>query len=401
MISCGGSGGSGGSEASDGPDGSDASTEPGDAVGADRPVYAVSFRIVGIPVSGFVALVDSLDANAEVDLGRSIEIPNGGLAVGPERGGSIFLVDGATPRLEKVELLPDGSVESRGVISTQAFSISSSGVSAGNFVFLSETKAYVIDTLALLIIVWNPESLEILGTIDFSDARVAGSLGLVGNRSIRRDNELVFALSRIAGSTFEPDSALVFVDVENDSINRIVELPDCAAVSDLMITDDGSIYAASDVASVFNRLSGRNDDTTECFVRIPTGTYDVENYTVFSQRTDGRLAGTMLQLSDTRAYVRVLDESLLPSGVVDISQINGALAWTWGILDFERNGPLDVLSDLELKAGSTNPFIIDGAFWATESNDGFESSNLVDLSGETPSPGLTSPGSIINAFRVR
>lgn len=68
----------------------------------------------------------------------------------------------------------------------------------------------------------------------------------------------------------------------------------------------------------------------------------------------------MLQLSDTRAYVRVLDESLLPSGVVDISQINGALAWTWGILDFERSGPLDVLSDLELKAGSTNPFIIDG-----------------------------------------
>ena len=384
--------------------GSDTSPEPGDTFGADDPVYAVSFRIAGTsgaPVSGFAALVDSLDADTELDLGRSIEIPNGGLAVGPGRGGSIFLVDGATPLLEKVELLPDGSVEPRGVLSTQAFSISSNGVSAGNFIFLSETKAYVIDTLAFLIIIWNPESLEITGTIDFSGARASGSVGFVSNRSVRRDNELVFALSRIAGSTFEPHSALVFVDVENDSINRIVELPECAAVSDLMIVDEGSIYAASDIASVFNRLSGRNDDTTECFVRIPPGTYDVEDYTVFSERTGGRLAGTMLQLSDTRAYVRVLDESLLPSGIVDITDVNGALARTWGILDFAGDAPLDVLSDLDLKAGSTNPFIIDGAFWATESNDGFANSNLVDLSKETPVPGLTSPGTIINAFRVR
>jgi len=377
------------------------SPSPDPPDGEDDLVYAVSIRIPGTPVSAFVALVDSIDASRRLDLGEAIEIPNGGIAVGPERGGSVFLVDGATPQFEKIDVLPDGTLERRGLLSTQRFSLTSSGVAAGNFFFLSETKAYVIDTLAFLIIVWNPETLEIVDTIDFSEARVPGTLSVVGNTSVRRDSELVFALSLVADSTFQPDSTLVFIDVETDTVNRVVKVPDCSAVSDLMLTANGSLYAASDVASVFNRLSGRNDDTAECFVRVPPGTYDLEDYTLFSERTGGQLAGTMLQLSDTRAYVRVLDESQLPTSILDIPDVNGASAWSWGIVDLSGSTPFQPLGGLDLKAGSTNPIIIEGAFWATESDDGFVSSNLVDLSSETPRPGLTSTGVILNAFRVR
>lgn len=367
----------------------------------DSSVFAVSVRIPGTPVAGFVGLVDSLEAGQTLDLDEAIEIPNGGVAVGPEGGGSIFLVDGATPRLERIDVLPDGTLERQGVISTQRFSVTSAGVAAGNLLFVSETKALVIDTLAFLIIVWNPETLEIANTIDFREAQVPGTLSVIGNTSVRRGNELVFALSLIADSTFKPDSALVFVDLETDTINQVVEIPDCSAVSDLLIASDGSLYAASDVASVFNRLAGRNNDTTECFVRVPPGTYDLEDYTLFSDRTGGLLAGTMLQLSDTRAYVRVLDESRLPTNILDIPDVNGASAWSWGIIDLSGGAPFQSLSELGLKSGSTNPFTIDGAFWATESANGLETSNLVNLSGETPTPGLTSTGIILNAFRVR
>ncbi|MEM7136690.1 MAG: hypothetical protein AAF500_08940 [Myxococcota bacterium] len=364
-------------------------------------VYAVSVRIPGTPIAAFVSLVDSLDADRRIDLTDTIEIPNGGVAVGPERGGSIFLIDGATPQLEKIDVGPDGTLERRGILSTQRFSLASNGVAPGNVVFLSETKAFIIDSLAFLIIVWNPETLEITNTIDFREAQVPNVLGVVGNATVQRGNELVFALSQLAGVTFAPDSALVFVDLTTDTVTRVVDIPDCAAVSDLLLAGDGSLYAASDVASVFNRLSGRNDDTTECIVRIPPGSYEVEDYTLFSERTGGRLAGTMLQLSDTRAYARILDESLLPTDIFDIPDVNGAAAWTWGIVDVSGGSPFELLDELPLKAGSTNPFLIDGAYWATESGDALDTTNIVNLGSELPSQGLSSTGIIINVFRVR
>ncbi|MEM8608805.1 MAG: hypothetical protein AAGF92_16995 [Myxococcota bacterium] len=379
----------------------DSEPEPDPPAAEEGPIFAVSTRIPGSVVSGFVGLVDSLDGGRTLDLAEAIEIPNGGIAVGPELGGTIFLVDGATPQLEKIEVLADGTLERRGILSTQNLSLTSSGVAAGNVVFLSETKAFIIDTLAFLIIVWNPDTLEITGTIDFRDAQVPGTISVAGNTSVQRDDELVFAVSLIADSTFEPDSALVFVDLETDTVNRVVEIPDCSAVSDVLLAGDGSLYAASDVASVFNRLSGRNDDTTECLVRIPPGTYDLEDYTLFSERTEGSLAGTMLQLSDTRAYARVLDQSLLPGTIIDIPDVNGASAWSWGIVDVSGETPFQPITGLGTTAGSTNPFVIEGAFWATESTDNLESTNLINLGSETPTRGLSSPGIILNAFRVR
>ncbi|MEM8608770.1 MAG: hypothetical protein AAGF92_16820 [Myxococcota bacterium] len=368
---------------------------------SDAPLYAVSVRVPGTPVGAFVALVDSLEADTVVDLAGSLEIPNGGLAIGPEFGDAIYVVDGATPRLTKYEVDADGGFEAGETLSTQQFSSSSNSATTGNFIFISETKAYIVDTLSSLIVIWNPASMTITGTIDIGDARIDGFIPLIALQSVFRGSELVFPLAYVSfESAFGPDSSLVFVDTETDTINRIVNVDDCAQIGGILIDDAGDIHAGSGAPAVFNRLSGKSFGT-ECTVRVPAGTYDLEDYTVFSARTGGASAGELLQQSGTRAYVRVVDESLLDEDAADLGDFNGSQAWRWGLLDLASNEPFRLITSLEPKLGSTTPSRVEGEIWASQGEPDFASTRLVNLSRDEPRVGLEAPGIISNVFRVR
>ncbi|MEM7435789.1 MAG: hypothetical protein AAF436_11600 [Myxococcota bacterium] len=380
--------------------------EDGTGVGAgspdpDGPLYAVSVRIPGTPVAAFVAIVDSLEAGTEVDLETALEIPNGGLAVGTEGTGVLYAVDGATPQLTRFEVSADGAFVPSDTLSTQEFSRSSNSAAAGNFVFISETKAYIIDTLSLVIVVWDPSLMEITGTIDLGEAQEDGLIALIGDQSVRRDNELVFALGYVSvGSAFGPDSKLVFVDTETDSIRRIVDVNDCAQASSVLLDPGGDVYAASGAANVFNRLAGLSAGA-ECIVRVPAGTYDIEDYALLSARTDGAPAGSLLPQSGTKAYTRVLDDSLIAAGASDIGDFNQSQAWRWGLVDLAGDEPFELITSLDPKSGSTIPFRIDGETWGSQGEPMFASSRLVNLSSDQPRLGLEATGVIINVFRVR
>lgn len=364
-------------------------------------LYAVTVRTPGTPRGAFVALVDSLEAGPDVDLETALEIPNGGIAVGEDRRGRFFAVDGAAPQGTVFDVSPDGTFEPGATLSIQNFSSAANNAAAGNFAFISETKAYIIDTLSLLIVVWDPQDVAITGTVDISDVRVDGRLTLSGAPLMRAGNELVVGLAYVnIDRAFTPDSTLLFIDVETDSINRIVELEDCAQAIDLVLDDSGDLFVGSGVAAVFNRLSGRSSGT-ECTVRIPAGTYDVEDYTAFSTRTQGAPAGSLVPLSGSRAFTRVLDEDLLPEGTTSLGALNAALAWRWALVDLEDDSVFQVVTDLAPRSGQTSAFIVDGQTWATQSEDDFAFTTLVNLSADEPRIGLSAPGLITNVFRVR
>ncbi|MEM7139029.1 MAG: hypothetical protein AAF500_20820 [Myxococcota bacterium] len=369
--------------------------------GPDGPLYAVSVRIPVTPVTAFVAIVDSLEAGTEVDLETALEIPNGGLAVAPEGSGVVYAVDGATPRLTRFEVSADGDFEPTETLSTQEFSRSSNSAAVGNFVFVSETKAYIIDTLSLIIIVWDPSTMEITGTIDLSGAQLGGFVALIGDQSVQRGSELVFALGYVSvDAAFGPDSKLVFLDTETDSIARIVDVNGCAQVSSVLLDPGGDVYAASGAPSVFNRLAGLSAGV-ECIVRVPAGTYDIEDYALLSSRTDGAPAGSLLPQGGTKAYARVLDEDLIAPGASDLGDFNQSQAWRWGLLDLAGDEPFELITSLDPKSGSTTPFHIDGETWGSQGEPMFASSTLVNLSSDRPRLGLEAPGVIINVFRLR
>ncbi|MEM6295165.1 MAG: hypothetical protein AAGA54_28095 [Myxococcota bacterium] len=363
--------------------------------------YAVSVRVQGMPLLGYVTILNSPRQAAEVDLAEVIEIPNAGLAVGSGQDGVMYLVDGTTPRLTEFLVDPDGGVTQGRTLSMEAFSPSSAGARAGNFIFVSNTKAYVIDTFTKIVGVWNPETFEITGTFDIDEAGLAGWIGVVGGAPRSRDGEFIYAQSFVSlTSSYAPTSNVVFLDPETDSIAHVTEIPDCTAVSELVVADNGDIWGASDVSAVFNQLTGLSDGD-ECIFRIPAGSYEVDEYMTFPQRTGGLRGGTLLQQQDTQAYVRILDEALAPANPTDIGDINGAQVWRWGRLDLATDEPIEVLTDLPPMAGSTRAFTLDGTSWATEGSADLATATMLDLSGAAPAPGFEVTGIIINAFRLR
>ncbi|MEM7156548.1 MAG: hypothetical protein AAF799_27120 [Myxococcota bacterium] len=369
--------------------------------GASDGQYAVSVVLPGTPRQGYVVMVDSPADDIDVDLGQALEIPNGGIAVGPDDGEVVYLVDGATPRLTEFSIDSAGGITEGRTLSMEGFTASSSGARHGNFVFLSDTKAYVIDTLTQLVGIWDPSRFEITGTIDLGDTGAVGWIGVIGGRPLDRDGELVYSQSFVSfSSAYGPMSNVVFLDPQTDTVTRTVEIPDCAALTSLVLADNGDLWGASDVSSVFNRIGGLSDGT-ECIFRIPAGTYEVDRYVTFAERTGGRQGGTLMQQRDTEVYVRLLDEDLLPADVETLGDANGAAAWRWGRLDLAGDEPIEVFTDLPPMAGSTRVLQLDGTTWATEATALLATARMMDLSGDVPRGGLEVPGIIMNAFRIR
>ncbi|MEM7138006.1 MAG: hypothetical protein AAF500_15605 [Myxococcota bacterium] len=388
--------------------GSSDATPPDDGVGPsnDGPLYVLSARITtGSELASFALIVDSLEEGTAVDFGTSIEIANGGIVVGPPGQGVMYAVDGATPELTEFRLQPDGSFAMGETLSFLNFSVTTERVARGNFIFLSDTKVYSIDTFAQLIIIWDPSVMAITGTIDLSEIGIPGEVALVGDGEVIRDGEVVIAIDYLGlgqnGQTgFASESVLLFLDPNTDTITRVLTIENCGSVGSLFLDDRGDIYGASSFAGITTRVVGDRGGP-ECVFRIPRGTYDVVDQALLSERTGDLIAGSMFRSRDTLAYFRVLDLSLLPSDTATAGEVSAARAWTWGLLDLAQNEPIRLVPELGVNGAVVFGFEIDGETWVAESEEGFTGATLVNVSGQSARRGVFVNALIRNAFRLR
>lgn len=368
----------------------------------DNALYVVASIIQGTPPSAFAGFTDSLDADAEVDIGSALELPNNGQAIGPDRGNTLFVVDGFVPRITRFELRGDGSLEEGETVSAEGISPTSMGANPGNFIFVSDTKAYAIDTFSNTVIVWDPSEMVLRGSFDISEAQEENSVGLISRNHVRRGNEIVFSLGFVRQVGYESFSKLVFIDTESDTVTRVETIEGCSYMIHLFGDDAGDVYAGSVVTSVFNRLVG-NPAGPECVVRVAAGEYTPTEYTTYPERTGFANAASLVQQQGTKAYIRILDDALVPDiSEFRPSEVNALLAWRWGLVDLATDDPPRVFTDLEPRSGSIAAYYVDGTAYSSESDRSAGSSRLVNLSGtEGPEPGVRATGLIKHVFRVR
>ena len=387
-------------------DGGSGETGAGGGTGGG-PLYVISARVsAGSDLAAaFAVIVDSLEAGTEADLSTSIEIPNAGLVVGPSGGEVMYAIDGSNPELTEFRLTSDDTFERGETLSLLNVSFTTVRAAAGNFIFFSDTKAYVVDTFSQTIIIWDPSTMVITGTIDLSAIGIPGEAALIGNQPLERGEELVIAIEYLGLGMdgqlgFAPQSKLVFLDPSTDAVNEVVTIENCGSVGSTFLDDQGDLYAASDFSGITTRLVGDRGGP-ECVVRVPAGTYDVENYSLLTDRTDGMFAGSMYRSRGTLAYFRVLDMSLLPDEAVTTGEISGARAWFWGELDVAADGPMRLLADIPANAAPSRGYAVDGETWITESDEGFSGTTLINISGNDFRRGIFVPTSILNVFRLR
>lgn len=365
-----------------------------------EPLLAVSVRVPGVTQTAFVAFVPSLDADVEVDLAETLEVPSGGIAIGGIVPSELYLIDGDAPRMTRWRVGPDGTPSMTGELSFANVSPSASGASVNTFVFASPDRGYVFDTIILDMVLWDPTDLEIDGTVSIEELAIPGLIPLVGGRTVVRDGEIVVpVIYANFGGVIGPESRLVFLDPATDRITRIVEVP-CASVSHLLLLEDGTIYGASDSSSVTNRIAELSNGT-ECIVRVDPGTYEVAEQTLITDRTDGVPAGGMYLASGTDIWMRVLDETLVPRGTLSIGELNGTEMWHWGRFDLRGDDLAMVLRERDPIAQSNLSFLIDGRMYSVATAADFSGGALTDMTGDEPLTGLGLPGIIVNAFRLR
>ncbi|MEM7135144.1 MAG: hypothetical protein AAF500_01125 [Myxococcota bacterium] len=365
------------------------------------PLFAVSLFIPGTEDAAFVGLVGSLGPTARVDVSQSLEIPNNGVAFGPDAGDVLFAVDGMVPRITRYEVTQDNRFVQGATLSAEAIIDTTLRVRPSNFYFVSERRAYAIDTFTYQIVIWDPLEMRLVDTIDISELSGDGP-GFISHRIIERDDEIVFSLTFLNENFgISPRSKIAFFNLETERLTEVITLDDCAGIQYLFVDGQGDLWAASDVASVANRLANRGGGP-ECLARVPAGATRVDRQVLIETATGGLQGGSVFFQGASNAYVRVLDESLLPSDAVSLPDFSGADAWRWALIDLETSSLVTVFDDLDPAASGGDPHVIDGRSFGVQTEANLASSTLVDLSrADGPMPGVTSPGVITGVFRVR
>jgi hypothetical protein len=121
-----------------------------------------------------------------------------------------------------------------------------------------------------------------------------------------------------------------------------------------------------------------------------------------STAVGGAVAVGVVQRDAQTLWALVLDEELadFTPGGITFDEFFGTAAWRWTKLDFPSL--TNPAMDMERAPTTYNSayFRVDGKLYISEATADFESTTLLDVSGDQPVPALTFPGYLTNLLRV-
>jgi hypothetical protein len=371
---------------------------------AEEVAYiAVSTVFNGDEALSYVTPLPSLAAEQDVDYLRSIEkgaIPR--LYTDPEPTARFVLGEGQEPTLARFD------VEGGRMVPGARLSLANLGVSSFDNAgyLLSDDKAYYYDHATLQVIVWNPATMEILSTIDVGGVERANVTayfaysppGLVGTN-------LFFLLQYYTG---EPDyfpadgSVLVVIDTTTDTLANIDVDDRCDALANWVRTDDGTVWFASGMASIQNRVFELGLET-ECMLKLaPDGrSFDDGFFVNLGTVIDSPVIGTMVQAGPGEVYVKALDQDVLALDAVgDVSELFAPVYRYWRIDLATMTATRD--DRLPLTGSGGYFFAVGGQTYADQSAEDFSDTTLWHMNAPGgPTPGVTLRGYVYGLGEVR
>jgi hypothetical protein len=349
-------------------------------------LYAVSTQVIG-PMSSttYVALVPSLDTTEKIDLTKALELPGRALAVGPDRGGAMFVSGTENPTLTRYDVTPDGRFVKGASASFAGVGLTSLFAYAEQFVFVSATKAYFFDDDTLQAVIWNPSTMTVTGTVSLAALNKPGWSVTFGIATLKRGNEVVLTTGYYDQKSQKNLRGVnvVFVDTATDQVT-IASDDRCAYVaSGSVLAPTGDIYIASDVwTSAIEEVLGAESGGPACILRIKAGERRVDPTFMVkhNERTGGAPAGSLLAGPGNTVFVRVLDRALLPSAKPKtVQELWGGAYWRWWALDLTGPGAMRVAAELPPGPASILQYQVDGRTLTNESSADYAMTTLLDL----------------------
>ena len=379
---------------------------------SDEPLYAITTRVsaAGAASHTFLLTVPSIGPGSSFDLQRAVELVDVDSPAFGARGRPFaYAASASDPTVTRWRVLADGSLEQDALSSFASLGMRRAD-SAGALSFYAPDKAYFCDRFdPSEIVIWNPESLAIRGTIPL-DLPVDGQMRPQVVLSQRADRLFAVVSWQQAfaydWTRFGDRVQVISIDPTSDSVVGRVEESRCNQFSWVSSASDGTAYfSAASYYAPLRSLLGTGSGVDTCTLRILPGADAFEpGYGVDLQSvTGGRPAGDFFLASDTTAFLRVWHSELvtpLSEGNRNwetVMQEPGFLWWTWQVGAEQAERVPD-----QRPSRDAQTFVVDDkSYTSTLSEDG-SSTLLEQLDPEgVLRPGLSGPGQIIGVFRVR
>lgn len=339
-------------------------------------VWALSS--VTIDVSGsrttYVQTLTSLDID-EVDNDDALEISGNGTV--QVVGGKVYAGLAESPEVRRYAIDEAGRLQADGSIT-----FLNEGLQRASFgnVMVSPTKAYQVSTEQYKVIVWNPTTLEITGSVDLAALRhptldvefwtVTAHEGrvYVPVRYVDWDNGII-----------DRSVVLAVIDAETDQLVATLRDERCHSGGRPVFTPDGDAYVVADgrtwSAQLFATVAGQAAPPT-CLLRIPAGqlAFDPDYLVELPSITGGRDAVGELEAAENGtgvAFVKLFHPDQLPAGVTPGTDFGFWQAPAYKMWRFELGAEPTATEVIDIPFGAIawDGSATDGKLWVGESPD--------------------------------
>jgi hypothetical protein len=394
------------SPVSAGPDSPDPSGAPPND--DSTPLYAISSSVFSDEGNtSYVALLPSLARATTIDYARVLEVGSASSIFGPDQGSFFAVGLDEAPTVTKYEISADAGFVERETLDFSRYGLTYMWRDPGLVPFLSAQKAYVIDNRELLVVIWNPAAMEIIGSFSLAEVEDPDyPLTRFELDPTFRGDELVVLVSHSTeDDRGAPYSTVMTIDIVSDRLTSVVHEERCGGLWDSVKDSKGDIYFASgtwDAAQ--NRVFGSDVQAPPCIVRMKAGESGFDpDYFVDSASIGGYAAGGLVSGGGDTAYIKVLDEAALPPiDAEDFDAVWGGEVWRWWRFELGSSEPATPVSSLPLSNGGGGELMVEGKTYVRNATADFASTTLLDMSAEgEPAAGLTLRGYPYGIVRVR
>ena len=352
-----------------------------------------------------MALVPSLSASTSIDYERVLQVA-GGASVFGQSGGRFFgLGKGEEPTITRFDVSADGVPVEAGTLSLLAYGIANTWIDPGLVPILSETKAYIIDSSQMQVIVWNPSTMTVTGSFPLEGVSLPDHETLFEPDPTLRDGHLLIGALHNRGDVTATVSTLVVLDVESDGPVRVARDERCGGLWDSVLDSRGDVYLATGVwDAAQNRTLGDAISGTPCLVRVKAGQteFDPEYFVEMSTFAAGRTAGALVGGAGDQAFIKVLDEAGLGEiGAESFDDVWSGAHWQWWRIQLGSSAAAEATGSMPPSAAASGMLSVDGTAFVRNAAADFSETTLLDMSGGEPRAELTLRGFPYGIVRVR
>lgn len=351
--------------------------------------------------SNYFTLTKSLAEPAELDYGQALVLKGRPRLYAQPDLGFFAIADAEKLTITRYTLDASDKMVAGASFSIQQLGIKSLGAQAVHFV--NATKAYYKSAEEGLIVVFNPTEMTVTRTIELPRELLKAGANTGSSQWAAADGQAYFAMGWTSKEydRVQPGVKLVRVDTTTDEVT----LTDETRCRGLYKTAnvDGALYFFSDVINAFGyAVHGDEGGQPACALRINKGAsgFDPSYVGNVGGAFGPNLTGAVMSVADGTAWAQVADLTITPKALGTTYTQWYAKGWRWYRVPFAT---LQNATPAPSQVGAYGAFTItEGkAFFISEASQAYGKTTLLDVSTETPKPGVSFAGFLLDVARLR